>query len=172
VPIHVARELSRLQRMTTAELRREYAKVFAETTNVNNRPWLVKRIAWRLQELAEGGLSERARQRAAELANDADLRMNPPKDLGEQEPEADSPPPAPEAVTLPLDGDRRLPSPGTVLARPYKGRTVQVLIRPDGFEFEGVVYPSLSAAAGAVTGSHVNGFLFFKNCLNGKGTDR
>ena len=35
---------------------------------------------WRLQALAEGDLSERARRRAAELANDADLRLAPPKD--------------------------------------------------------------------------------------------
>jgi hypothetical protein len=39
--------------------------------------WLVKRIAWRMQALAEGDLSERARRRAAELANDADLRLSP-----------------------------------------------------------------------------------------------
>jgi hypothetical protein len=44
-----------------------------------NKSWLIKRIAWRLQALAEGDLSERARQRAKELANDADLRLSPPK---------------------------------------------------------------------------------------------
>jgi hypothetical protein len=43
----------------------------------SNRTWLIKRLAWRLQALAEGDLS----QRAAELANDAALRLNPPDRL-------------------------------------------------------------------------------------------
>src|SRR5260370_39772923 len=71
-------QLAELQRLTTPQLRARFAEVFGEHTPANNRAWLFKRIAWRLQALAEGGLSERARQRAAELANDADLRLNPP----------------------------------------------------------------------------------------------
>ena len=43
---------------------------------------------------------------------------------------------------------------------------LQVLVRTDGFEFEGVPYRSLSAVAKAITGSHCNGFLFFRGCLN------
>ena len=58
-------------------LRDRYAELFGEETRANNKPWLVKRIAWRLQALAEGDLSERALQRAAALAIDADLRMMP-----------------------------------------------------------------------------------------------
>src|SRR5262245_35830176 len=75
---NIARELAALQRLSMPQLRARYAEVFGETTNANNRTWLLKKIAWRLQAQAEGGLSERARQRAAELANDADLRANPP----------------------------------------------------------------------------------------------
>ncbi len=161
--------MAALQRLTMSQLRLRYAEVYGETTNANNRPWLVKRILWRLQALAEGDLSERARQRAAELANDADLRLNPPKTSAQ----ASAPGliPETETVVLPLPTDGRLPSPGTVLTRPYKGRVLQVLIRNDGFEFEGQVYPSLSAAARAITGSHCNGFLFFKGCLNGQGAN-
>jgi Protein of unknown function (DUF2924) len=132
--------------------------VFGETTNANNRAWLVKRLAWRLQALAEGDLSERARGRAAELANDADLRLNAPKTLALPVP-AETPPPRAEA-------DDRVPPPGTVLTRPYKGRVLQVLVRADGFEHDGQIYPSLSAVAKAITSSHCNGFLFFKNALN------
>ena len=157
------RELSALQRMTVKQLRIRYAELFGETTNANNRTWLVKRIAWRIQALAEGDLSERARQRAAELANDADLRVNPPRTL----PMAATLPTEPQPLQAGHDG--RLPPPGTILTRPYKGRTVQVQIRDDGFEYEGQIYPSLSAAAKAITGSHCNGFLFFKNCINAQG---
>src|SRR5262245_45212681 len=98
--LNVAREVAALQRLTVLQLRDRYAEVFKETTNVSNRAWLVKRIAWRLQALAEGDLSERARRRAAELANDADLRLNPPKATTEVQ--ALAPPPAqvPEPVTL------------------------------------------------------------------------
>jgi hypothetical protein len=75
---NVGREIAALQRMTVKQLRQKYMEVFDEETNGHNKAWLVKRIAWRLQARAEGGLSERARRRATELADDADLRMNPP----------------------------------------------------------------------------------------------
>jgi hypothetical protein len=66
--------------------------------------------------------------------------------------------------------DGRLPPPGTVLSRPYKGGTVQVQVLAHGFEYRGEVFRSLSAVARAVTGSHCNGFLFFR--LNTPGDDR
>jgi hypothetical protein len=75
--MNLAQELAALPRLTVADLRCRYVQVFGEETRVGNKAWLVKRIAWRLQALAEGDLSERARQRAAELANDADLRLSP-----------------------------------------------------------------------------------------------
>src|SRR5207302_10400115 len=155
---NVTREITALQRLTVPQLRDRYAEVFHETTNANNRTWLVKKIAWRLQALAEGGLSERARQRAAELANDADLRLNPPQTIPLPVP-VETPPPRP-----PLDD--RLPPPGTILTRRYKGAVLEVKILVEGFEYDGQVYPSLSAVAKAITGSHCNGFLFFKGCLN------
>src|SRR3982751_5087350 len=76
--VDVAKELTALQRMGVAALREKYAAVFGEATTTGNRTWLLRRIAWRLQALAEGDLSERAKARAAELARDADLRVVPP----------------------------------------------------------------------------------------------
>src|SRR5437773_7095556 len=154
----VARELATLQRLTVPQLRARYAEVFHETTNANNRTWLLKRIAWRLQALAEGDLSERARLRALELANDADLRLSPPRGTTvasvEGEPSAATPMPAPT--------NGRLPRPGTVITRRYKGRTVRVHVLEAGLAFNGKVYKSLSAVAKAITGSHCNGYLFFR----------
>src|SRR5256884_8273328 len=98
---NVARELSTLQRLTVPQLRLRYAEVFHETTNANNRIWLVKKIAWRLQALAEGDLSQRALQRAAELANDADLRLNPPLTIPLPVPAETPPPRAQSADRLP-----------------------------------------------------------------------
>ena len=63
--------------------------------------------------------------------------------------------------------DHRLPLPGTILTRVYKGEDLYVKVLPEGFEFEGVVYRSLSSVAQKITGSHCNGYLFFG--LTGKG---
>jgi hypothetical protein len=70
---------------------------------------------------------------------------------------------------LKFQADDRLPPPGTVITRKYKGEVLQVKVRTDGFEYEGKVYASLSAVAKAITGSHCNGFLFFR--IGGKGGD-
>jgi hypothetical protein len=150
-----------LQRMTTSELRVRYAEVFGEQPSTWNRIWMLKRLAWRLQAVAEGGLSERARQRAEELANDADVRLTMPKARV-----AESPLERTVTKTVPPQTDDRLPPPGTILSRPYKGLIVQVQVLHSGFAYQGQVYPSLSAVAKAVTGSHTNGFLFFRNALN------
>jgi hypothetical protein len=154
----IGHEIALLQQMGVKELRQRFAELFGEATRAGNRTWLVKRIAWRLQALAEGDLSERARRRAAELARDADLRLNPPRGKTATV--------APEPVRVPAPIDSRLPTPGTILTRPYKGRLVQVQVLTVGFAYAGTVYPSLSAVAKAVTGSHCNGFHFFRNTLN------
>src|SRR6267378_626469 len=152
MPLNLTHEVAALDRLGVAELRRRFAALFGEPTRAGNKAWLIKRLAWRLQALAEGDLSERARQRAAELARDADLRLTPPRPAtATARPAATARPPTP-----------RLPPPGAVLIRAYKGGTLRVTVLADGFECDGVVYASLSAAAKAVTGSHCNGYLFFK----------
>jgi Protein of unknown function (DUF2924) len=151
--LNVTKEMALLQRMTMPELRAKFAELFGEATQAGNRPWLVKRIIWRLQAQAEGDLSERARRRAAELANDADLRLNPSPNA---EPD-DSPRTARERQ----QATNALPQPGTVLSRVYKGEALHVKVLPDGFEFEGQRYASLSAVAKTITGTHTSGFLFF-----------
>lgn len=57
--------------------------------------------------------------------------------------------------------DRRLPIPGTVISKVYKGTVIDVKVLDKGFEYEGKPYRTLSAIAGAVTGQHWNGYLFF-----------
>lgn len=164
--LNVAKELAQLRRMSVADLRSRYAEVFGETTNARHKGWLVKRVIWRMQCLAEGDISERARARAAELANDADLRRRPPKSP-EATPQSPTGPPTGKLRT---SGNSRAPLPGTVLARIYKGETLQVKVLPAGFEYEGEVYKSLSAVAKKITGSHCNGYLFFR--LTKEGGDR
>jgi hypothetical protein len=154
----LADEVATLGQLTVSRLRARYAELFGEETRVGNKLWLIRRLAWRLQALAEGDLSQRARQRAAELAHDADLRLSPPRS-GLTTPDP--------AVTTPASRSRRqphprLPPPGTILTRPYKGENLQVRVLRHGLEFEGTVYPSLSAVAKAITGSHCSGCRFFR----------
>jgi hypothetical protein len=106
----------------------------------------VKRISWRLQVRAEGDRSERARRRAAELANDADLRLSPPIDKPAAAPEVRSAREMPPQQT-----DDRVAPPGKVINRAYKGESLQVQVLQHGFEFEGAVYQSLSAVARTIT---------------------
>ena len=55
---NIGQEIAALPRLTVQQLRERYAELFGEATRANNKPWLVKRLAWRLQALAEGGLSD------------------------------------------------------------------------------------------------------------------
>jgi hypothetical protein len=150
----IAKEVNALRRMATRDLKSRYADLFGEPTRSGHREWLVKRIAWRMQVLAEGDLSERARRRVDQLANDADLRIVAPREAGKKV-EAEPP------VIVPFAADNRLPAPGTVLTRRYKGRLLTVKVLDKGFEHDGTFYESLSAAAKAISGSHCNGFAFF-----------
>jgi hypothetical protein len=156
--LNVGAEVAALRRMTTKQLQMRYAEVFGEATRCHNRDWLLKRIAWRTQALAEGDLSERARRRATELARDADLRTTIPS----AQPVTTSSGTPTAVRSVRFESDDRLPPPGTVLSRAYKRDTVQVKVLTNGFEYEGSVYSSLSAVAKAITGSHCNGYLFFR----------
>jgi hypothetical protein len=59
--------------------------------------------------------------------------------------------------------DNRLPVPGSVISKVYKGDIINVNVLDKGFEYDGKVYRTLSSVAGAITGQHWNGYLFF--CL-------
>src|SRR6266478_1891211 len=77
----VLMEIDNLRRASLTALREKYRKVFQEETRSRHREHLFRRIAWRLQALAEGDLSERARDRAHQIAQDADLRTVAPRDF-------------------------------------------------------------------------------------------
>jgi len=115
-----------------------------------------------MQADAEGDLSERARRRAMELANDSDLRMTSPHHR-KPGPDAEERTVAIAAVIQPSTALL----PGIVLKREYKGRTVRVTVLADGFEHEGERYKSLTAVAKVVTGKHWNGYHFFGLRQNG-----
>ena len=158
--IDIPKELAAMKKMTPRQLRAKHVELFGEESRSGNRQWLVRRCAWRLQALAEGDLSDRARRRAKALARDADIRLRPPAEMNM------APPARPADVTRPAQKvtrrhDPRLPMPGMQLTRKYKGHLYVVEVLDKGFEYDGDIYRSLSAVAYAITGSHWNGYLFF-----------
>ena len=154
----VLMEVESLRRATLAVLRAKYQEVFREETRSRHREHLFRRIAWRLQALAEGDLSERARGRAHQIAQDADLRKVAPRDfftVGEERIEIT------KGIRSRWQQDSRLPLPGAVLSRKWKGRTILVEVLAKGFRYENRHYSSLSAIAVAITGTRWNGLAFF-----------
>src|SRR5207302_9902839 len=143
----LAKEVAALARLSFAQLRARYAQLFHEPTRVDNRSWLVRRIAWRLQALAEGDLSDRARHYAAQIVNDADLRLLHPKAVEPTQPAVVK---AAPKLVRPQQPDSRLPHPGSTITRLYKGQTLRVEVLPAGFAYQGSVYASLSAVAKAI----------------------
>src|SRR5438270_13160684 len=70
-------ELEALRSMTVGRLRERYAEVFGEPSRPYNKQFLFRRVALRIQALAEGGVWEPSRQRALEITNESDLRVRP-----------------------------------------------------------------------------------------------
>lgn len=149
-------EVARLQGMTVKQLREQFVETFGEGTNSKNRIWLIRRIAWRMQANVFGGLSERARQRAFELAATSTLRQTAPRTKSATSSGSKI------VRCAPFGGDIRLPLPGAEIAREYKGRTILVRVLPKGFEYGGQIFKSLSSVAKHITGSHCNGYHFFR----------
>ncbi len=149
--------ISDVSRMNASALRECYYLLFGQPSRSGNVPYLRKRIAWRIQSLKEGPLTERAKNRAAFLANEADIRTSPPLEV--------KPKPRHASVELHVEEeparDTRLPKKGVTLKRLFKGKEYHVLVGENTFTYDGKKYKSLSAVAKEITGIKWNGFKFF-----------
>jgi hypothetical protein len=154
---NVTIEIAELQNKTVNQLVQRYEQVFKEECRTRNKQYLIRRIAWRLQANDEGGLSRAALKKAAELAEDAETRVTAPRKTSSEGVKLISP--EPDSF---VDWDPRLPPPGNIVERQYKGKMIRVIVLKEGFEYEGRRYKSLTAIAKEVSGSHCNGFLFFR----------
>lgn len=177
----VARELAALDGMTVGELAEKFEELFGFPTRTRNKAYLRKRVAWKIQERHEGGLSDRALARIEELAPLAPARWRqrsekraadelpiagaPVSVEGGARSRSDTPPAKPR--------DPRLPPVGTVLRREHGGETHEVTVGETDFDYRGTRYASLSQVAKAITGTAWNGFLFWGLVKRGpKGGDR
>jgi hypothetical protein len=139
-------EIAALDALTVVELRERYTELSGEQCYSRNKQHLRRRCAWLIQAREYGGLSELARQRAHEIARLSDIRLTPPK---------------PKAQKIETKRDPRLPAPGAILTRTYKGHDITVTVLADGFECDGETFRSLSAVAKAISGTHTNGYTWF-----------
>lgn len=142
-------EIERLKEASLKELGDAYREHFPGKKAVSiNRTYLWRRIAYKMQELEHGGLSPSALKKLRVLMADYDPVNNQ----------------ALKPLATHSGGprrDRRLPLPGTLITKQYKGTTVQVKALEKGFEYGGKIYKSLTAIAKEITGAHWNGYLFF-----------
>jgi hypothetical protein len=140
----IVRQVAELARMPIDKLRGRWEVLYGTPPPGNNRDYLVRRLAYRIQELAFGGLEESTRQKLREAAERADEKPAPRK--------------------------RRegLPVAGTRLVREWNGRRYEVTVTADGVVYDGRPYRSLTAVAKAITGAHWNGRAFFGLKRQGK----
>jgi len=153
--MQIAAQVQALQQCGTGELRRKYRELFGEDARSWNRSYLLRRIAWRLQEMAYGGLSERARQRLSELVDETQVRTRPTQEFSQTV----------NAViteTRPASMSANKVAVGTIYRRAYKGRDIIAQVVDNGVLCDGFIYPSLTALAHALTGGHCSGPAFFK----------
>jgi hypothetical protein len=128
--------------MTVSKLVEKFESLVGEKCQSRNKRYLMRRISWRLQASAEGGLSERASKRAAELALDSEVRVTPPREHKRS-----------RVVVAAVESrpirDRLLPPAGSMLHRDYKGRPIRVLVLEDGMYCIGLrcVRPKAMATA-------------------------
>ena len=155
----VLMEIEQLRLATVRELQGRYFDLFGQRSRSNHKQFLFRRVAWRLQALTYGDLSEQARRRALMIAQDADLRIKAPAHLVG---------PAQRVLEPTLTSrrkagrDARLPAPGSFLRREFNGQVILVQVLPDGFQYQDRVYRSLSAIVRQATGTHWNGYAFFR----------
>jgi Protein of unknown function (DUF2924) len=142
--------IERLMRQNIPALQRTHRELFGQDCTVRHVRYLRRKLAWELQARARGGLSEESRQHALAIAWQTTLRTR-----------AHSHPSRPVNSTVSWGHDSRLPPPGTLLRRRFKGQSVLVKVLAAGFEYDGRIFGSLSAIANAVTGGNWNGFVFF-----------
>lgn len=132
--------LAALKTTPTPELKKQWRELFDTEPPPFNRRYLESRLAYRVQELAFGGLKPETVRRLEALGEQLDGSN----------------------ITLRrIRADRDRPIVGTRILREWQGVEHVVTVTADGFEWQGRPYRSLSAIARAITGTRWNGWTFF-----------
>ncbi|WP_395462748.1 DUF2924 domain-containing protein [Wolbachia endosymbiont of Cantharis cryptica] len=132
----IERDILSLERKPLEELRKIWKELFQSDAPPYSKQCLIKRIAYRLQEIAYGGMSDEGKKRLTYLRN----QLEQGKKIW-------------SGKVLPL---------GTVLTKEYKGEIHKVTVRGEkSFTYKGLLYTSLSAIATEIAGTRWNGLVFF-----------
>jgi hypothetical protein len=135
----VLAQLAALKTAPMAELKRKWRDLFDREPPPYNRRFLESRLAYRIQELAYGGISDEALERLDAIADELEGKS------GKQR----------------RTGTPARPITGTRLIREWQGKEHCVTVRREDFEYRGRPYKSLSAIARHITGTQWNGLVFF-----------
>jgi len=136
---NVLAQVAALPKMGASELKKMWKELYRTDPPPFNKPYYVKRLAYRIQEVAFGVDSSRIEKRLSALCE---------RDLDK---------PARERKRLEV----HRPATGTRLMREWNGQELHVTVLEDGFEYKGERYTSLSAIARKITGTRWNGLIFF-----------
>ncbi|HPS36826.1 MAG TPA: DUF2924 domain-containing protein [Candidatus Omnitrophota bacterium] len=150
----IAGQIGALKTSGAAQLSALYRQFFGDKGARGKRVFMIRQLAYGIQEQAGGGLSPATKERVQELIriydpiNKTAIRSNSGKTNAGR--------------------DIRLPMPGSFIIKNYKGKRLEVKVLEEGFEYEGQFYENLSHIAQAVTGAHWNGYKFFGVKNNGR----
>lgn len=129
------KQLTELQNMSMAELQDIWPQYFDGEPPKFNRINLERKIAYRIQELAFGGLTKETKEQIKRMKNDINVGI--------------------------MKRNRDMPPPGTIITREYQGIEHRVVVLPDGFEYQNMKYTNLSKIATIITGTKWSGPVFF-----------
>lgn len=135
----VLARVAALKTLPIPELKQQWRDLFESEPPPYNRRFLEHRLAYRIQEIAFGGLKPETLERLEALAEELDRSCN----IGR------------------FRRARDMPVTGTRLVREWQGVEHHVTVRDDGFEYQGSRYKSLSAIARRITATRWNGWVFF-----------
>jgi hypothetical protein len=147
----VIAHVASLEDLSSNDLKGEWTKMFGSPPTTHRRPYLISRLAYRIQELAYGGFS-------AETKEHLDSLVNGEADIDQK--------------------NKRLcmPPVGTKMIREYNGKEHHVMVTRSGIEYQGRTFKSLSEIARLITGTRWSGPAFFglkgntpQTTLKGKG---
>ena len=141
----VVKQIAELPTLPIDRLKERWRALYGTEPPAYNRAHLVKRLAYRVQELAYGGISEIAMAQLRDRVEDGNLGVDTPGN----------------GRTAPKKRDLNRPAAGTRIIREWNGQRYEVTVVHDGFEFQGRRFRSLTAVAKALTGVHRNGPAFF-----------
>ena len=133
------KQIAALENMSQAELKEKWRELFGTEPPAYRRGFLVKGLAYRLQELTHGGLSVATERKLTEMVEEQETSKT--------------------AKGRRADSNNLIR--GTRLVREWQGVEHHVTTLDDGFEWQGKKYKSLSAVARAITGTRWSGPLFF-----------